>query len=461
MDVVTARTQALEALAAVDDAYAALRSTPTDLVGNAFRIAVAERLETQQRVNRGLSYRMFGEITDPPDGPDDPRLPPGIKVRDVLRKRLRITAGEIRRRTKVAARIRPRRSLTGPALPPQLPVLARAVEEGAVGEDHLREICKALDVLPKSVAPDEVDRAEQILVEHARNQDAAFVETVGRRLADVYNPDGIFDERDRAARRGLELRPQGPDGMSRLTGWLTPEARAYLEAIGAAVRPGHHLPDSEQAVVDAESDGRTASQRLHDALAWGLRTGIVSGNLGTHRGIPVTVIATTTVADLEQAARAAADPAEPMPKPARTGGGSSLPMRDLIAMASGSVHYLAVFENHSSRPLYLGRSKRLASVDQRIICYARDRGCTAPNCTEPGYRSEVHHAPDWNDGGRTDADHLYFGCGGHHKGASDGVYETTVTEDGRLAWSNGVDPPEINRIHHPEELLRDDAADDP
>lgn len=85
-------------LEVIDAAYARLRATCTDLAGNAFRIEVAERLETQARVNRGLSYRMFGEIAAPADGPDDPGLPAGVKVRDVLGVRLRLTASEVRRR---------------------------------------------------------------------------------------------------------------------------------------------------------------------------------------------------------------------------------------------------------------------------------------------------------------------------------------------------------------------------
>ena len=28
---------------------------------------MAERLETQERINRGLMYRVFGQIADPPD----------------------------------------------------------------------------------------------------------------------------------------------------------------------------------------------------------------------------------------------------------------------------------------------------------------------------------------------------------------------------------------------------------
>jgi Domain of unknown function (DUF222) len=47
---------------------------------------------------------------------------------------------------------------------------------------------------------------------------------------------------------------------------------------------------------------------IHDAVKLGLRYGISSGESGIHRGLPVTVIATTTLDELDQAARAAHDP---------------------------------------------------------------------------------------------------------------------------------------------------------
>ena len=129
-------------------------------------------------------------------------------------------------------------------------------------------------------------------------------------------------------------------------------------------------------------------------------------------------------------------------------------MRDLIRMAAHSIHYLSVFEDHSWRPVYLGRSQRIASLDQRIICHARDRGCTAPGCAKKGYDCEVHHAPDWHPHGATDADKLYFGCDHDHAEATNGHATTTVTKDGRLAWQYGDDPPRTNPLHHPDELLR-------
>jgi Domain of unknown function (DUF222) len=447
-----AEARVVAALEAVDAAYEELCSTSTDAVGPEFRMEMAVRLEASGRRHLALSYRLVGEICAPPDGV----AKRGVKAR--LARELRVNRGEVDRRAKLAARVRERRLGLGPeTMAPELPLLAKAMHDGLVGEDHIREVCKAVDALPKWVSPAEKRWAEKKLVFHARRQDPGFVAAVGRAVQDRINPDGVFDERDRAARRGFSVGPQGPDGMSKVSGHLTPEARAYFEAISAAVRPGHHLPGSEQTVVDDVTDTRTASQRGHDAFVWGMRTALASGSLGTHRGLPVTVIARTTVRDLQQAAQAMADPSVPMPPPATTGGGSSLPMRDLIAMAAqGSLHYLAVFDGHSERPLYLGRSRRIATADQRIICYARDGGCTRPGCTVPGYQSEAHHAPAWLPDGATDADKVFFACGPDNQAEADGEYQTVVTANGRLSWSDGTGPPQVNRLHHPEELLGED-----
>lgn len=456
MDSAQAQERIGAALDAIDAAHDVLRQTPSDVVGNAFRVDVADRLETQHRTNRGLMYRTFAEIADPPDGPA-----PGPSVRGTLWARLRITPKEITRRFKLAARIRPRRSLTGLPLEPEFPALAAAVSAGTVGEEHIRAVCAAVDMLPSRVSPADAADAERRLVQHAVKLDAAVVTKLGRRIADYLNPDGLFSDVDRARRRGLYLGPQGPDGMSRLSGLLDPETRTYFEAVEAAVRPGRHQPDGADGDAEAR-DERTPAQRCHDALKFGLESAIGSGGLGVHRGHPVTVIVTTTLAELDRAARAAVDSSIPMPAPAHTGGGSRLPMPDLLRMAARAIHYLAVFDEHTGRPLYLGRQKRIATADQRIICHARDRGCTRPNCLEPGYHCEVHHAPEWTNGGRTDADKLFFACGSDHRAVSRGEWRTVVTGNGRLGWADGTGPPGINHAHHPDELLRDpDPPDGP
>jgi hypothetical protein len=174
-----ARDRIKSALDAIDAGYDLLRDTPSDLVGNTFRVDVAERLETQERTNRGLMYRFFAEIADPPDEAGSV-----AKMRSQLWSRLHITPNEITRRFKLAVRIRPRRSLTGPTLMPELPELAAAVETGAIGDDHIRSVCRAIDVLPGSVSPADVMAAERKLVQHATKLDAGIVTKLGQRIAD-------------------------------------------------------------------------------------------------------------------------------------------------------------------------------------------------------------------------------------------------------------------------------------
>jgi hypothetical protein len=120
-----------------------------------------------------------------------------------------------------------------------------------------------------------------------------------------------------------------------------------------------------------------AAKRCHDGIKLGLKAGIGSGAIGSHRGHRVTVIVRTTLAELNQAAHAVTNPDVSMPAPARTGADTALPMRDVIRMAADGIHYLAVFDDHRQRPLYLGRQNRIATTDQRIIGYATGRGAVA------------------------------------------------------------------------------------
>jgi len=249
----------------VDAAHAEMRALSSDGVGTAFRVELAERWETQERTNRALMYRMFGQIADPPD---ETAMAP--MVVNSLAARLRIAPSEVKRRMRVAARIQPRRQLTGPALAPELPLVAAALEAGTIGEDHLRVICRALDTLPSCVSPMDRDDVQASLLRQASKSDAEIVKAVARRIEEIFNPDGDYDEADRARRRGVTLGQQGRDGMSRLSAFIDPETRCYVEAVSAALRPGRHLPDGT--LVETPDD-RSGAQRCHDGIKLALTAG--------------------------------------------------------------------------------------------------------------------------------------------------------------------------------------------
>ncbi len=176
------------ALDAVDAGYARLRAACSDSVGNAFRVDLAERLERQHRINRGLMYRVFGELIEPPDGPDDPDLPAGTVISKLLWQRLRITSADIKHRIAIAARIRPRRSLTGPQLPPELPRLAAAVENGDLGEAPHR---RGLQGRRRTTARPFITRktpASRSWCATPRKQDSRFVAGIAQRHRRVPQP---------------------------------------------------------------------------------------------------------------------------------------------------------------------------------------------------------------------------------------------------------------------------------
>ncbi|MDQ0279827.1 HNH endonuclease signature motif containing protein [Rhodococcoides fascians] len=212
---------------------------------------------------------------------------------------------------------------------------------------------------------------------------------------------------------------------------------------------------SDTAARDAAAarDVRTQNERRHDALKMALRHTLASGTLGTHRGLPVTAIVTMTLKDLDAGCGYA-----------MTATGSRVSIRDAIRMASHAHHYLTIFDDNG-RALYLGRSKRIASADQRIVLIARDRGCSFPSCTRPATWCQAHHLDDWVEGGPTDIDSLTFACDMHHAhvGTGPGKWATTKTTaahryPGRTLWHppTGMDPTRrglINHAHHPEEVL--------
>ena len=115
-------------------------------------------------------------------------------------------------------------------------------------------------------------------------------------------------------------------------------------------------------------------------------------------------------------------------------------MSDVIRLARHARHYLAIFDKGKALALY--HTKRLASPAQRIVLYGKDRGCTAPGCTVPGYYSEVHHVTGYATCGCTDVNNLAFGCGTQHRLVQPGGWSTRKNTRGDTEW---IPPPLLER----------------
>ncbi len=443
--------------------YDALRSVVSRVLGHSYdafttpeRLGLLERLECEMRRLRVPGHELINQVAEQA-GPQEL----GGSLPHALADRLRITRGEARRRVAEAADLGPRRALTGEALAPLLTATALAQRDGSIDPAHVEVIRRFFQQLPSAVDPGTREAAEAQLAELATQVRPDDLAKVADRLAGYLNPDGTYTDNDRARRRGLTLGHQGPDKMSRISGWLTPEARAAIEAVLAkTAAPGMCNPDDDTPVVDGPADEdavgrdtRSAAQRNHDGLNAGLRALLASGELGQHNGLPATIIVSTTLQELESAAGTAV-----------TGGGTRLPMSDVIRMARHAHHYLAIFDKGQALALY--HTKRLASPGQRIVLYAKDRGCTRPGCDVPGYWSEVHHVEEWTSTRCTDVNTLTLACGSDHPLVKPGCWVTRKRKDGTTEW---IPPPHLdygqprtNTFHHPERLLAGgDDEDDP
>ncbi|WP_136625870.1 HNH endonuclease signature motif containing protein, partial [Mycobacterium attenuatum] len=365
------------------------------------RMRALERLESLARRLRTPQHTLINQL-----GAQAGEEELGAKLRSALADRLRITKSEASRRIDEAADLGQRRALTGEPLAPQLTATAAAQRDGLVGDGHIKVIRGFFAHLPAEVDLATREAAEADLARKACGYRPDELATYAQRIMDWLNPDGECRDQERARKRGIMLGRQEFDGMSRLSGMLTPELRAAVEAVLAKLAaPGACNPDDQTPVVDetpeeqaVRRDTRSQAQRNHDGVLAGLRALLASGELGQHNGLPVSIVVTTTLQDLESAAGKGL-----------SGGGTLLPMSDVIRLAGHAHHYLAIFDRGKALALY--HTKRLASPAQRIMLYAKDRGCTKPGCDAPAYHSQVHHVQGWKATGRTDIDELTLACG--------------------------------------------------
>ncbi len=445
--------------------YDALRAVVSRIQGHSYvaltnpeRLGLLEVLEHEARRLQVAGHQLINQLAEQSDSTEL-----GGTLSWALADRLHITRGEAGRRIAEAADLGPRRAMTGEPLEPVLPATAAAQRAGAIGADHVAVIRRVFRHLPESVDIETREHAERHLAAKATQFRPDHFAKLARHLMDCLHPDGSYTDEDRERARGLVLGNQQADGMSRLSGWLTPQARASWEAVVAKLAaPGMANPDDAAPVVDGAPsqeavarDTRSAAQRNHDGLNTALRAMLASGKLGQHNGLPASIIVTTTLKDLEAGTGKGL-----------TGGGTILPMSDVIRLARHAHHYLAIFDKGKALALY--HTKRLASAGQRIVLYAKDRGCSHPGCDVSGYYCEVHHVADWAKTQRTDTNQLTFACGPHHKALEKG-WTTRKNARGDTEWippphqdrGNLEGQPRTNTFHHPEKLLADDDETEP
>ena len=401
---------------AVDAALDKLDALDGGALSNAERLALLQRGESWRRRLPAVEHELISELAHAPGE----EL--GGRPAHVLADRLRIYRRDAARRIEEAADLGARTTLIGEPLPPKLEHTAAGQRAGLIGVEQVAIIRTFFDRLPCWIDEPTRAQAEDKLAQVASNYRPDELQRFADWYAAVLNPDGDFTDADRARKRGVTIGAQGRDGMSAIKGWLNPELRSGLDAIFAKLAaPGMCNPAQENPTIEGDpsqqaidADCRSAAQRNHDALNAMARSTLMSGELGSHQGLPVTIVATVDLADLQAKAGVAA-----------TGGGSWLPMTDVIRMAAHADNFLLIFDDAKPLQLYKGRSTRLATPAQRLVLDALERGCSHPGCDVPACWCQAHHAEkDWAAGGQTNIDELTLACGPHNRDVKSGGWKT-------------------------------------
>ncbi|MEN4398466.1 HNH endonuclease signature motif containing protein [Mycolicibacterium senegalense] len=452
MYVRTMQPGAVQAVAGLRAALAAFAACDFGCLTRAELLAVLDEYEALTCQLPSALHRLLAQL----QAESTPRELGAKSWNEVLRVRWRLSGAEAGRRLGEAAELGPRRSLTGQPLPPALPVVAAAVGAGLINPDHVKVLREAVKGLPGFVDRVTREQFEADLVRVAVGVGPRELKDTAELRLFLLDQDGPEpDDTERARKRGLSTGKQGRDAMTALTGTLTPEAAAVWEVLFAKfAAPGMCNPDDDQPCTcgtptqaQIDNDHRSLAQRRHDALLVVGRIALMT-DLGQLNGLPVSVIVRTTLRDLESRAGIGV-----------TGGGTKIPIGDLIRMGAHASHYLAVFDQATGSALNLFRARRIASPAQRVVLIARDGGCTKPGCTVGAYGCQAHHATaDWADGGNTNVDEMILACGPHNRLVhSDGGYSTTIDEHGEVEWHPppGLDHGQnrINYHHRPELLL--------
>lgn len=207
-----------------------------------------------------------------------------------------------------------------------------------------------------------------------------------------------------AATRRRKFKASRPDadGGVHISGYIDAATAALLEqAFSPAARPGG--PE-----LAPEDDKRTMDQRMADQLAHILHQYLgQKEESGAGLG---SILITATLDDLED-----------MTAESRflTSTGQLLSPMDILRLGIADNDYFSCLDPESFQPLLLGKTKRGASLMQKIALLASESVCTHPGCDAAWHRCDVHHLQAWAFGGPTDLRNLTLLCRRHHTDNND------------------------------------------
>ena len=277
----------------------------------------------------------------------------------------------------------------------ELEATEKALHAGAISFDQAQIIVGATTGLGEAAG-----EAERVLLEHAPGLDTARLRQFADEVAYRADPDAAEEREQRRWEKrhlsfGLTL-----DSTGVLSGTCG-DAVSYeiLRTAAEAFSP-----------PGGQADARTAAQRRMDGLVAACKAALDAGKAPERHGAAPHI--SILVKD-ETLAQAAASPGlTGGAAPGRTGHGSMLTARQVLALCCGA--QIGAIRWDDGLPLDVGRTARTEPPGLRRALEARDQGCRWPQCGALAAWATAHHIKPWSAGGATSLADLALFCHVHH-----------------------------------------------
>lgn len=299
-----------------------------------------------------------------------------------------------------------------------------------VGEEKQRIIRQELDKLLHAARGARPRLLEEAMREapHRSAKDLRatvrrWVERENRKYADPANPNAGMEKR--SARRGRSF----ADGTHEFLIRATRGDAALIDALmSRGLTPNSNLPD------DVVEDYRTPEQRRYDQLMAALKH--FDACERPAGGGCASVVVSVTLDQLYDANATTKF---------QTNTSIDVNAFDLVRLGmDGTADFVLAVDGATKLPLNLYRTRRTASLAQRIALLAAEGVCAWAGCSAPMSECEVHHIVSWLRGGDTNIDNLTALCRQHHRCNNDFMdhrHNTSHMERDPVTGRAGVSEP--------------------